>query len=101
MRGGSLLKYIKKITIPCVIIVVVFLGTYLLCHSTPERLVRSNLFLKGHFISAFTTNVHKTAMDGQYGQFYACKNPVIGPDHYAFIKKNGFWYINWAGTGGG
>jgi len=42
-----------------------------------------------------------SVMDSQYGQFYACKNPAIGPSHYAFIKNNGFWYINWSGKGGG
>ena len=95
------MKSIKKVIIISVIIVVVLLGIYLFCHSTPEMSIRSNLFLKGHFISAFTTDVYKTVMDSQYGQFYACKNPAIGPSHYAFIKNNGFWYINWSGTGGG
>jgi hypothetical protein len=93
------MKGLKKIII--FIMALVFVGGYLYIHLTPERLIRSNLFLNGHLNTAFTTEIHKTETDLQYGQFYACKNPAIGPDHYAFIKKNGLWYINWNGTGGG
>jgi hypothetical protein len=100
IKGVNLLKSRKKIII-FLVIIAVFVGTYLFRHSTPERLVRSNLFFKGYFISAFTTDIYKAEIDSQYGQFYACKNPAIGPDRYAFIKENGLWYINWNGTGGG
>jgi len=101
MRGGSLLKCIKKFIISFIVIIVVFLGTYLFSHSTPERAIRSSLFFNGHFIGALTTEVYKAEMDSQYGQFYSCKNPRIGQYEYSFIKKNGLWYINWNGTGEG
>ena len=68
-------------------------------HSTPERLIRCDLFFNGHPIGAFTTDVYKLKIDSQYGQMYSCKNPIIGPYNYSFIKKNGLWYINHAGTG--
>lgn len=97
---SSLNKVNKKI-VSFAIIVIVIIGTYLFCHSTPERLIRTDLFLKGHFTDAFTTEIYKVGVDAQYGQFYSCKNPAIGPDFYSFNKKNGIWYINWAGTGGG
>lgn len=94
------MKRLKKLII-FIIIVLAFVGIYLFSHSTPERSVRSNLFFNGHLIAAFTTDIYKANIDLQYGQFYACKNPAIGPDHYTFIKKNGLWFINWNGTGGG
>ena len=101
MRGESILKSIKNVIISFIAIVMVFLGAYLFNHSTPERLIRSNLFFNGHFIGALTTEVYKGEIDSQYGQFYFCKNPRIGPYKYSFIKKNGLWYINWNGTGEG
>jgi hypothetical protein len=93
------MKVLKKVII--LIVALIFIGGYLYIHATPERLIRSNLFFNGYFTTAFTTDIDKTNIDMQYGQFYACKNPAIGPDHYAFIRKNGLWYINWNGTGGG
>jgi hypothetical protein len=98
--GGKFIE-IKEEDYYFLVIIVVFVGTYLFRHSTPERLIRSNLFFIGYFISAFTTDIYKAEIDSQYGQFYACKNPAIGPDRYAFIRENGLWYINWNGTGGG
>ncbi|WP_246615548.1 hypothetical protein [Clostridium thailandense] len=95
------MKALRNGIISCITTIVVFTGMYLFCHSTPERLIRTDLFFTGHLIGAFTTDVFKNGMDLQYGQFYSCKNPGIGPDHYAFFKKNGFWYINRNGTGGG
>jgi len=80
---------------------VVFLGTYLFSHSRPERSLRSSLFFDGHFIGALTTDIYKGEMDSQYGQFYSCRNPKIGPSECSFIKKQVFWYINWNGTGEG
>lgn len=94
----------KRIILSILIIVILLLGTsmaYIFCHSTPQMAIRTELFGEGHFISAFTTHIHKIGVDSDYGQFYACRKPAVGADHYAFIKKNGFWYINWQGTGGG
>lgn len=95
------MKYIKKVIISFVVIAIMFVGAYLFIHSDPERLIRIDLFFDGHLIGAFTTDVYKGKIDSQYGQFYSCKNPSIGPDNYSFITKNGLWYINWPGTGAG
>lgn len=94
------LKKVKYIIIlfSIILISIVF---YLFCHSSPKRLIRTDLFIKGHIIGAFTTNIYELQYDSQYGELYSCKNPAIGPDHYAFKKKNGLWYINLDGTGGG
>lgn len=61
--GWSLLKSIKKVLISFVIIVIMFVGVYLFSHSTPERLIRTDLFLNGHIIGAFTTDIYKAQID--------------------------------------
>lgn len=81
------------------IVILITPGTYLFCHSSPERIIRSNLFMNGHFINAFRTEIFISAEDKQFGKLYSCKNPTLGPDHYAFKKENGLWYIDWDGTG--
>ena len=100
-EGEFFLITLKKAIISSIAITTSFAGAYLFCHSTPERVIRSDLFFEGHIIGAFNTDVYKGGVDLQYGQFYVCRNPAIGPDQYTLIEKNGLWYINLNGTGGG
>ncbi|KRU25943.1 hypothetical protein VT91_12070 [Clostridium sporogenes] len=91
-----------KIILSCTIL----LSFYMYTHSTVERVIRTDLFLKGYFIKAFKTEISELPIpDKQYGTLYICNNPAIDPDHYDVDYKHIFgkvkyWYIN-LGTGGG
>ncbi|WP_223919233.1 hypothetical protein ACFLKA_12260 [Clostridium caseinilyticum] len=91
-----------KIILSCTIL----LSFYMYTHSTVERVIRTDLFLKGYFIKAFKIEISELPIpDKQYGTLYICNNPAIGPDHYDIdykyiFGKVKYWYIN-LGTGGG
>ncbi|NFA58984.1 hypothetical protein K8O96_05860 [Clostridium sporogenes] len=100
---GKLRGKVVKIILSCTIL----LSFYIYTHSTAERVIRTDLFLKGYFIEAFKTEISELPIaDKQYGTLYICNNPAIGPDHYdidykyIYFGKVKYWYIN-LGTGGG
>nr|WP_032072401.1 hypothetical protein [Clostridium botulinum]BAP25652.1 hypothetical protein [Clostridium botulinum] len=100
---------VVKIILSCTILLS-FIGFHIYTHSTIERVIRKDLFLKGYFIEAFKTEISELPIaDKQYGTLYICNNPAIGPDHYdidyidykyIYFGKVKYWYIN-LGTGGG
>jgi hypothetical protein len=84
------------------IIIILFVVLFVFSHSTPQRAIRTNLIFKGYPVKALQTEVYKSAIDIQYGQFYSCKNPGIGSDFYSCKKVIfGLWFIDWTKTGGG
>jgi hypothetical protein len=96
----------KKFTTFLPVALIAFCLLFIFIHSTPQRLIRADLFFKHHFIGAFQTQIKESSIiDTQYGSRYYCENPSIGPDYYdinfKFIGKLKFWYIYWPGTGGG
>ncbi|MBE1304199.1 hypothetical protein FDE98_14285 [Clostridium sporogenes] len=107
MYGGEKLRSkVVKIILSCTILLS-FIGFHIYTHSTIERVIRKDLFLKGYFIEAFKTEISELPIaDKQYGTLYICNNPAIGPDHYdidykyIYFGKVKYWYIN-LGTGGG
>ena len=80
---------------------------YLFCHSTPERVIRTDLFfVRHHFVDAFRTKISEYPIRYKPDiARYVCKDPAIGPDFYSvdykYLGKFKFWYIYWPGTGGG
>ena len=84
------------------ILVVLFLGFYVFCHSIPERSIRTYLFFDGHVIDSIRAEVFIGRDDMQYGKQYSTKNPGIGPD---FISVNrgvfGLWFVDLKNSGGG
>lgn len=84
-----------------VIMVVAFIGTYFLSHSTPERSIRTYLFFDGYLTKAFITEVHMSNEAPWKGKYY-CKNPGIGPDFIAVKKGDlGLWHVDLKHSGGG
>ena len=99
---------VVKIILSCTILLSLYIGFDIYTHSTIERVIRTDLLLKGYFIKAFKTEISERPItDIQYGTLYFCNNPAIGPDHYDIDNKYSYfgkvkrWYINWSGTGGG
>jgi hypothetical protein len=89
-----------KISIIFTIIVLIFPGSYLLSHSTPERSIRAYLFFTGHLTNALKTEIHMSNEMPWKGKYY-CKNPAIGPDFIAVKKRNlGLWYVDLKNSGG-
>ncbi|WP_160689205.1 hypothetical protein [Clostridium sp. C2-6-12] len=93
-------KSVKK-SILLSLITVFFIITYIFCHSTPERSIKSYLFFNGYSVNAFITEVYMCNDDSFAGKYY-CKNPGIGPDSIA-VKKSNFelWYVDLQNSGGG
>lgn len=102
----------KWIVIPLAIIICISIGIgcgylYLFCHSTPERVIRTDLFFaRHHFIDAFRTQINEYPVRYKPDiARYTCRNPSIGPDFYSidykYLGQFKFWYIYWPGTGGG
>lgn len=92
----------------CTILLGLYIGFDIFTHSTIERVIRTDLFFRGYYVKALKTDISERSIpDSQYGTMYICKNPAIGPDSYNIYKKYKYfgrvqyWYINWAGTGGG
>lgn len=83
------------------LIAVFFIITYVFCHSTPERSIKSYLFFDGYFANAIITEVCMHS-DPHFNGKYYCKNPGIGPDSIA-VKKSDFelWYVDLQNSGGG
>lgn len=102
----------RKKIIAIIVVIIISIGVggrylYFYCHSTPERTIRTDLFLvRHHFIDAFRTQISEYPIryKSDIAQFI-CRNPAIGPDFYSvdfkYIGKYKFWYIYWPGTGGG
>lgn len=97
-----------KIILLCIVLLTLYTAFDIYSHSTIERAIRTDLFLKGYFVKAFKTEIFERPIsDTQYGAQYFCNNPAIGPDSYdidykySYLGKVKYWYINWAGTGGG
>lgn len=83
------------------LIAVFFIITYVFCHFTPERSIKTYLFFNGYFASAFITEVYMHNTPPFNGKYY-CKNPGVGPDSIA-VKKSNFdiWYVDLQNSGGG
>lgn len=97
-------KRYKKILIIGTLLVIIIIALsklYFFDHSTPERAIRTSLFLDGYCIKAFKTEVYKNGVDRQYGLQYSCKNPAIGADFYTCVKRNGLWFVDGSKSGGG
>lgn len=108
MMNVKLRSNLVKIILFCTILLSFCIGFDIFSHSTIERVIRTDLFLRGYFIEAFKTEISKQPItDIQYGTLYICNNPAIGPEHYdidykySYFGKVKYWYINEAGTGGG
>lgn len=97
-----------KILLICIILIGGYIGIDIFTHSTVERTIRTDLFFRGYFISAFTTEIiPRSCCDSEFGQLHFCKNPSVGPDSYKiskkhkYLKKINYMYVNINGTGGG
>lgn len=92
----------KRILMFCICFLLIFSLLFLFIHSTPERLIRADLFMKGHIFDAFKTQIVMSRIDKQYGKNYSSRNPSIGPEYYDIDQGFwGLWFINHNGTGGG
>jgi hypothetical protein len=99
-NGGSKLKHIKKVIILPIVAVVMLVGVYLFCHSTPVRSIRTYLFFNGYFTKALKTEVCISNEVSWKGKYY-CNNPGIGPDFIAVKKRLlGLWYVDPKNSGG-
>lgn len=79
----------------------VFIGSYLFCHLTPEKAIRTDLFFSGYIVGALKTEVF-ISNEAPWKDRYFCKNPGIGPDFIAVRKGElGLWYIDYKNSGGG
>ena len=92
----------QKNKVALIILGLVFLSIcfYSICHSTPQRAIRTNLFFNGYVIKALKTEICVSNEDPWVGMYY-CINPPIGSDFYAVKKDNlGFWHIDYKKSGG-
>lgn len=83
-----------------VITFAVLVGVYFFAHSTPQRAIRTSIFLDGHIIKAFKTEIYKNGVDPQYDQLYSSRNPKVAGRFYTWEKSsNGLWFVSICGEG--
>jgi hypothetical protein len=89
-----------KVITTIVITIIVLVGVYFFAHSTPQRAIRTSIFLDGHIIKAFKTEIYKNGVDPQYGQLYSCRDPQVGGRFYTWEKSPiGLWFVSIRGEG--
>ena len=94
------MKGLKKYII-FVVIILASAGSYLFCHSTPDKSIRTYLFFNGYLVKALKTEIYMSNGTPWKGKYY-CKNPGIGPDFIAVEKSNlGLWSVDLKNSGGG
>lgn len=103
-----MINKVAKTVLPFIVFIGIYIGFDIYTHSTIERVIRTDLFFNGYVVNAFNTEISERPIsDPKYGTKYICRNPAIGPDSYdidykySYFGRVKYWYINWAGTGGG